>query len=100
MTIGGGSNSGKIYSDDLRLYATDNPAGSITITAAEGKKIKSVKITTATGTYAFLQVTDNPAEDLSNTEVEVNASSITFNTVKNGDKGKQSRISMIEVVYE
>lgn len=100
LTIGGGSNSGKIFSDGLRLYATDTPAGSITITAAEGKTIKSVKITTVTGIYAFLQVTGNTAEDLSNTEVEVNASSITFNTVKNGDKGKQSIITKIEVVYE
>ena len=100
MTIAGGNFSGKYYGGThLRVYATDTPAGTITISAAEGYKIAQVKIKTVEGTYAFLQVEGNDAEDLSNKKVDVDASSITFNTVKNGSDGKQVRILGIEVIY-
>ncbi len=101
MTIDGGSNSGKVYNGDhIRIYATDTPAGSVKLTAAEGYEIVSVKVTTLTGTYAFFQVEGNSAEDLCNTLVEVNAGTVTFNSVKNGTDGKQVRVTAIEVIYK
>ena len=92
ISVAGGSNSGKFYTDHLRIYATDTPAGSITLTAAEGYKIQSVSFGLVTGTYAFLQldgVTVNNGET-----VEINAASAVFNTVKNGTNGKQVKRSM------
>ncbi len=102
VTFNGGNNSGKYYTNDqgnqIRVYATDTPAGTITISAT-GKTIVSVKITTVEGTYAFLQLDGDTTEDYSNKVVTVNAGSVTFNTVKNGSDGKQVRILAIEVVY-
>ncbi len=100
FTVAGGSNSGKYYDDGIRIYATDTPAGSITISVKEGYELVSVKITTKTGTYAYLQIAGNDATDLSNTTVEVSGSSVTLNSVKNGSNGKQVRVSAIEVVYK
>ena len=101
MTIAGGDNSGKFYDGDhIRVYATDTPAGTVTFTAADGYKIVTVKIITVEGTYAFLQINGNSAEDLSNVLVAVNADTVTFNTVKNGSSGKQVRITGIEITYE
>ena len=98
IAVAGGSNSGKFYTDHLRIYATDTPAGSITITAKEGYKIKSVSFKLVTGTYAFLQL--DGVTVASEEVVEVNAASATFNTVKNGSDGKQVRVLAVTVVYE
>ena len=99
VSIAGGTNSGKYYADGgIRIYATDQPAGSITITAAEGYTIKSISFTLATnGTYAFLQL--DGVTVTNGQVVEINAASATFNTVKNGSNGKQVRIAEITVVY-
>ena len=99
ISIAGGSNSGKFYTDHLRVYATDSPAGSITITAKEGYKIKSVSFGLVTGgTYAFLQYN---SETVANGQVvEVGAATAVFNTAKNGANGKQVRVLSVTVVYE
>ena len=99
MSIAGGTNSGKYYTaDGIRVYATDTPAGSITITAKEGYKIKSVSFKILTGEYAFLQLNGVTVEN--GQVVEVGASTATFQTVKNGSNGKQVRILGVTVVYE
>ncbi len=100
FTIASKGNSGKYYSDGIRLYATDSTPGAITFTAASGYELVSIKITTVTGTYAFLQIAGDATEDYSNAVANVSGSSVTFTTVRNGDGGKQVRISSIEVVYK
>ena len=99
VKVGGGSNSGKAYTDHIRIYATDTPAGSLTITVANGYELVSVKISAVTGTYAFLYLGDN-TDDISNVSTVVSGSSVVLNAVKNGDDGKQVRVTAIEVVYK
>ncbi len=103
FTIAGGSNSGKYYSSygNVRIYSTDQPAGTLTITLAAGYELVSVKIETESdGTFAFLQIDGNDAEDLKNAIVTVSGSSVTFKTVRNGDNGKQVRVLGISVIYK
>ena len=97
ISVAGGSNSGKFYTDHLRIYATDTPAGSITLTAAEGYKIESVSFGLVTGTYAFLQY--NGATITNGQTVDINAASAVFNTVKNGSDGKQVRLLSVTITY-
>ena len=100
VKINGGSNTGKAYDGDhIRIYATDSPAGSVTISVKEGYELVSIKITTQTGTFAFLYV-DGTTTDICNKTVEVSGSSVLLNSVKNGSNGKQVRITAIEVVYQ
>ena len=99
VKINGGNNTGKAYNGDhIRIYATDSPAGTITISVAEGYELVSIKVTTQTGTYAFLYV-DGTTEDICNDTVSVSGSSVLLNSVKNGSDGKQVRVMAIEVVY-
>ena len=99
VKINGGSNTGKAYNGDhIRIYATDTPAGTITISVAEGYELVSIKISTQTGTYAFLCV-DGSDADISNVSTKVSGSSVLLNSVKNGSDGKQVRVTAIEVVY-
>lgn len=97
--VDGGSNSGKAYTDHIRIYATDSPAGKLTITLATGYELVSVKVSTVTGTYAFLCV-DGTTADISNVSTNVSGSSVVLNSVKNGSDGKQARVTAIEVVYK
>lgn len=100
VKVDGGNNSGKAYNGDhIRIYATDSPAGFLTISVAEGYELVSVKITTLTGTYAFLYV-EGTTTDISNQTVDVSGSSVVLNSVKNGSDGKQVRITAIEVIYK
>ena len=100
VKIDGGNNTGKAYNGDhIRIYATDTPAGTITITVANGYELVSVKVTTATGTYAFLCV-DGSDADISNVTTAVSGSSVVLNSVKNGSDGKQVRVMAIEVIYK
>ena len=100
VKVNGGSNSGKAYNGDhIRIYATDSPAGTLTISVADGYELVSVKVTTLTGTYAFLYV-DGSTTDISNQSVEVSGTSVVLNTVMNGTDGKQVRVTAIEVVYK
>ena len=100
VKIDGGSNSGKAYNGDhIRVYATDTPAGTITINVAEGYELVSIKVTTVTGTYAFLYV-DGTTTDICNVTTAVSGSSVVLKSVKNGSNGKQVRVLAIEVVYQ
>ncbi len=99
VKVNGGSNTGKAYDGDhIRIYATDNPAGTLTISVADGYELVSIKVTTKTGTYAFLYV-DGTTTDICNQSVAVSGSSVKLNSVKNGSNGKQVRVTAIEVVY-
>ena len=99
IKIDGGDNSGKAYNGDhLRIYATDNPAGSMTISVPEGYELVSITITCKSGTYAFLCV-GNGSADISNTATAVSGQSVVLNSVKNGTNGKQVQITGIEVTY-
>ena len=99
VKINGGDNSGKAYNNDhIRIYATDSPAGTVTITLADGYELVSVKVSTQTGTYAHLCL-DGTTTDICNESISVSGSSVVLNTVKNGSNGKHVRITAIEVVY-
>ena len=99
VKVDGGSNTGKAYDGDhIRIYATDSPAGTLTISVADGYELVSIKVTTKTGTYAFLYV-DGTTTDICNQSVAVSGSSVKLNSVKNGSNGKQVRVTAIEVVY-
>ncbi|MBE6548520.1 MAG: hypothetical protein E7667_06585 [Ruminococcaceae bacterium] len=99
VKVDGGNNSGKAYDGDhIRIYATDTPAGTLTISVADGYELVSIKVTTVTGTYAFLYV-EGTTTDISNVETAVSGSSVVLNSVKNGSNGKQVRVLAIEVEY-
>jgi hypothetical protein len=100
VKVNGGSNTGKAYNGDhIRIYATDTPAGTLTISVAEGYEIVSVKISAQTGTYAFLYV-EGTTTDICNVTTVVSATSVVLQSVKNGSDGKQVRVTAIEVVYK
>ncbi|MBQ4274436.1 MAG: hypothetical protein IJB94_05645, partial [Clostridia bacterium] len=65
----------------------------------EGYELVSIKVTTVTGTYAFLYVSGTTT-DISNDSTAVSGSSVVLETVKNGSNGKQVRVLAIEVVYQ
>ena len=101
VKVNGGSNSGKAYNGDhIRIYATDSPAGSLTIDLAEGYELVSVNVTTKTGTYAFLCVGEDTTTDISNVSTTVSGTSVVLNSVKNGTDGKQVQVTAMEVVYK
>lgn len=99
VTATGGDNSGKYYTsgEQWRIYQTESP--SVTITAAAGKTIVSVKITYATknnGTF-----TCNSTNIASGDLVSVNANSVTFNVANTGTANNgQTNITAIEVIYQ
>ena len=102
VQINGGKYSGAAYNgDQVRLYATDSPAGSITISAKEGYELVSVKISTAEVDYdvAYLCV-DGTGDDISNIETYVFGSSIALHSVQNGDNGRHVKVTAIKVVYK
>ena len=100
VKINGGSNTGKAYNGNhIRIYATDSPAGTITISVAEGYELVSIKISAATGTYASLYV-DGTTTDICNVSTSVSGNSVLLKSVKNGSNGKQVRVTGIEVVYK
>ncbi len=94
----GGSNTGKYYTsgENWRIYQTENPT--VTIKAAEGKTIVSVKITYTSNNSGVL--TQGTTQITSDTVVTVNANSVSFsvgNTSADVTNG-QARITAIEVV--
>lgn len=100
VKINGGSNSGKAYNGDhIRIYATDSPAGSMTISVPEGYELVSVNITAKTGTYAYFYL-DGTTTSVCNNDVAVSGTSVLINSVKNGSSGKQVQVTAIEVVYK
>ena len=98
VTATGGDNTGKYYTNgnNWRIYQNETPA--VTITAANGKTIKSVKITYASHNNGVLTMNGNNVANA--TAVEVNAASVTFSVGNTGtaDNG-QARITAIEVIY-
>ena len=100
VKVNGGQNSGKAYDNNhIRLYATDSPAGTLTITVAEGYELVSVKVSAQTGTYAFLYA-GNGTTDICNKDTTVSGSSVVLKSVKNGSNGKQVRVTAIAVTYK
>jgi hypothetical protein len=95
---GSDANTGKYYEngENWRMYQSGTPQ--ITVTAAEGKTILSVKITYASHNTGVLTL--DGANVSSDTVVEVNASSITFSVGNTGSATNgQARITAIEVIY-
>ena len=95
----GGSNTGKYYTSgtNWRIYQSEN--ATITVEAAEGKTIISVKITYTISNTGILTL--NGAHITSDTVVEVNGQSIEFGVGNTGTKTNgQVRITAIEVVYQ
>ena len=100
VKVDGGNNTGKAYNGDhIRIYATDTPAGTLTISVAAGYELVSIKVSTVEGTYAFLYAGDGTT-DICNTTTAVSGSSVVLTSVKNGENGKQIRVTAIEVVYK
>ena len=94
-----GLNTGKYYTngENWRIYQAEKP--SLTISAAEGKTIVSVKITYDINNTGILTLNGENVE--SGTVVTVNAGSITFSVGNTGTATNgQVRITSIEVVYE
>ena len=99
VKINGGSNTGKAYDGNhIRIYATDSPAGTITISVPAGYELVSVKISAQTGTYAELHLAGG-STDICNVVTAVSGQSVVLNSVKVGSDGKQVRVTAIEVVY-
>ncbi|MBQ8428524.1 MAG: hypothetical protein IJX30_00280 [Clostridia bacterium] len=93
-----GVNTGKYYESDgtWRIYQNENPA--VTITAAEGKTIASVKVTYLTNKGGVLTQGETQVE--SDTVVTVNGTSVTFSVANTGDATNgQAKITAIEIVY-
>lgn len=94
-----GQNTGKYYTSDSSWRVYQAEVASITVKAAEGKTIISVKITylTKNNTDTILNGEEVIASE---TVVTVNGNSITFTVGNTGDKTNgQVRITGIEIVY-
>jgi hypothetical protein len=94
-----GVNTGKYYTngENWRIYQAETPA--LTITAAEGKTIVSVKITYASQNTGVLTLDGANVESAS--VVTVNAATVTFSVGNTGTATNgQARITAIEVIYQ
>ena len=92
-------NTGKYYasSSTWRIYQNETP--SLTITAAEGYTIVSVKVTYSVKNSGTLTL--DSANIASDTVVTVNGTSVTFSVGNTGTKTNgQAQVKAIEVVYE
>ncbi|MBO7317129.1 MAG: hypothetical protein J6U43_00205, partial [Bacteroidales bacterium] len=97
-TASGGGNTGKYYvnGENWRLYQTENPA--LTLSAAEGGSIVSVKITYSVEKSGILTL--NGINVTSGTVADVNKETITFGVGNTGTATNgQVRITEIEVIY-
>ena len=97
-TASSGTNTGTYYTNgtNWRLYQSEN--ATLTISAAEGCTIESVKITYASTNGGILKYNGSSAS--SGAAVNVNASSATFNVGNSGTATNgQARITAIEVTY-
>lgn len=98
-TAKGTSNTGKYYTsgNEWRIYQTESPT--LTITAAEGYIIKTVKITYNINKTGVLTLSGSNIT--SGTEVSVNAASIAFGVGNTGGQiNGQVKVTAIEVVYQ
>ena len=97
-TATGGGNTGKYYTSgtNWRIYQNENP--SLTISAAEGYEIQTVKVTYTVSNTGVLTLDGSNVN--SETACEVNAASVTFGVGNTGTATNgQVRITAIEVVY-
>ena len=98
VTVKGGDNTGKYYSNngDWRTYQNESP--SITITAKENYTIVSVTVTYSVSNTGIL--TNGTTQVKTGTLIDVNAASIVLGVGNTGTaKNGQVRITAIEVVY-
>ena len=98
VTANGGANTGKYYTNgnEWRIYQTETPA--VTVTAAEGAQIVSVKITYTSNKNGVLTLNGSNID--SGAVVDVNAASVTFGVGNTGSANNgQVRITAIEVIY-
>ena len=98
VTVSGGANSGKYYTsgENWRIYQTETP--SITVNAANGYTISSVKITYETANSGILTL--NGSSVATGASVPVNSDSITFGVGNSGSNTNgQVRITDIKVTY-
>jgi hypothetical protein len=99
VTAKGGGNTGKYYvnGENWRMYQTGS--AKVTITASNGKTIKSVKVSYAIEKGGVLK--NGSTTVSSGTVVTVNATSITLTVGNSGSATNgQVRITAIEVIYE
>ena len=97
--LSGGSNTGKYYTSgsNWRLYQTES--ATITISAASGYTIKTVKFTYSVSNTGVLK--KDSTNLTSGTTDTVNASSVTYSVGNTGSATNgQVRITKIEVVYQ
>ena len=92
----GGSNTGKYYTTDDTWRFYQNESGTLTISAASGT-IKKIKVTFTAKDSGQLKKGSTAIS--SNTDVTVNASSVTLSASGTGTKGK-ILVSRIDVTYE
>ena len=98
VTAAGGQNTGKFYTNgnNWRIYQSEN--GTITISAAEGKVIASVKITYVSEKGGVLLAGETEIE--SNELTDVNDITLTLSVGNTGTATNgQARIESITVVY-
>lgn len=97
-TANGGGNTGKYYSGNgtWRFYQNETP--SLTIAAAEGYEIQTVKVTYTVDKTGVLTLEGSNVS--SGTVCEINAASVTFSVGNTGSvTNGQAQVSAIEVVY-
>ena len=94
-----GRNTGKYYVSNSTWRIYQNEAPSLTISAAEGKTIVSVKVTYSVKNGGVL--TQGDAQIESGAVVTVNANSVTFSVGNTGTNTKGNvQITAIEVIYQ
>ncbi len=99
VNLTGGTNTGKFYTsgNNWRLYQTES--AKLTISAANGKTITSVKITFTVSNSG--QLKQGSTVITSGSVVNVNADTIEFNVGGTASKQNgQVRITAIEVIYQ
>ena len=96
-TAAGGGNTGKYYSNGTwRFYQNETP--SLTIAAAAGYEIQTIKVTYAISNTGILTLDGSNVS--SGTVCEINAASVTFSVGNTGSATNGNvQVSAIEVVY-
>ncbi|MDY6391553.1 MAG: Ig-like domain-containing protein [Bacilli bacterium] len=102
VTTTGTGNTGTVWSDkgtyELRIYGTANKSdASMTITADDGYKIKTVKVAFLNSNSPTVKVGEDAVD--SEELVTVNGTSVTY-TMLSGSKNGQIKIRSFEIVYE
>lgn len=99
FTYDGGVNTGNWFDGNhIRIYATDSPAGNFTVSVPEDCTLTSITLTEETQSSAAT-LTTNVGTFADNVWTG-SATSVTFTSQKNGDKGKQYRLAGVHVVYD